>query len=416
MPSRAHRRPARQRRTPGLQTLMHMKRRSFVAFFALAALFAAVVLGFRGLEQVRKPLLESVAHNVTSVSNTVTRAVSIHLAQRDFKTAFHKRRLNLVILGVQEDEGTTDSMFLAHVDLDRRLATLISIPRDSWVPIPGHGSAKINAAYAFGGAKLAGQVVGTLLGTHVDATIAIDPVSAKQIVDAMGGLNITVERNMDYDDNFGNLHIHLKKGEQFLNGGQVLEYIRFRHDIESDWGRMRRQQQVVHEIARELGAPQNWAKLPRLLMLARKDVKTSLSNAQLQALIELYRGVPADNVRTLTLPGRPDFVGDVSVVLVDDWWAKIIGRVVCSPDDPPQGLLLIANATGVPSVSSMIVSALRGGGWNVQSAIDEPMKASSAIVGSAVVAQRLALTFIDFARRPGAQTVLELGADVQPKI
>jgi anionic cell wall polymer biosynthesis LytR-Cps2A-Psr (LCP) family protein len=151
-----------------------------------------------------------------------------------------------------------------------------------------------------------------LLGTHVDATLAVDPAGAKQIVDAMGGLNVKVERNMDYDDEYGNLHIHLKAGEQFLNGGQVLEYIRFRHDIESDWGRMRRQQQVVHEIARQLGEPQNWVKMPRLVALARKDVKTSLSDAQLAALVELYRGVPADNIRTLTLPGRADFVGDVS--------------------------------------------------------------------------------------------------------
>jgi len=395
---------------------MRMPSRFFIAILALAGLLGAIAIGYYSLRQLRKPFIESVTENVLSVSNNVTQALSIRLAQRDVTAAFHKHRLNFVILGTQEDEGTTDSMLLAHVDLDRRLATLISVPRDSWVPIPGHGFQKINAAYSFGGAKLAGQAVGTLLGVHVDATIAVDPVGAKQIVDAMGGLNVKVERNMDYDDNYGNLHIHLKKGEQFLNGGQVLEYIRFRHDAESDWGRMRRQQQVVHEIARQLGEPQNWAKVPRLVAFARKDVKTSLRDAQIQALIELYRGVPADNVRTLTLPGRADFVGDVSVVIVDDWWAKTIGQVVCSPDGPPPGLVLIANATGVPSVSPMIVSALRGGGWNVPSAIDEPTKARSALVGNAVVAQRLALIFSDFVRRPGKQTVLELAADVQPKI
>jgi LCP family protein required for cell wall assembly len=391
----------------------------------LIALIVAlgVVAGFAAYRRLHEPLVRSVSQEtksvsdaVKSVSNNVTQAITIRLAQRDITSAFHKHRLNFVILGTQEDEGTTDSIILAHVDLDRRLATLISIPRDSWVAIPGHGFQKINAAYAFGGAKLAGQVVATLLGAHVDATIAVDPVGAKQIVDAMGGLNINVEHDMDYDDNYGNLHIHLRKGEQFLNGGQVLEYMRFRHDVESDWGRMRRQQQVLHEIARELGEPQNWTKIPRLVALIRKDVKTTLNDAQMRALVELYRGVPADNVRTLTLPGRADFVGDVSVVVIDDWWARIIGRVVCAPNDPPQGVVLIANATGVPNVSQIVVSALRGGGWNVQSAVDEPTKAHSTIVGDAVAAQSLALAFTEFARRPGTQTVLELGADAQPKI
>jgi LCP family protein required for cell wall assembly len=401
---------------------MRMRSRQPLVLILLFAILAAAV-GFSSYRHFRTPLVDTVSkeakavsESAKSVSNNVTQAVSIGLAQRDVTSAFHKHRLNFVILGAQEDEGTTDSIILAHVDLDRRLATLISIPRDSWVPIPGHGFQKINAAYAFGGAELAGKVVGKLLGAHVDATITVDPVGAKQIVDAMGGLNINVEHDMDYDDNYGNLHIHLKKGEQFLNGGQVLEYIRYRHDVESDWGRMRRQQQVVHEIARELGEPQNWTKIPRLITLMRKDVQTSLSDPQIQALIELYRGVPTDNVRTLTLPGRADFVGDVSVVLVDERWAKVIGQVVCSPNDPPAGAVLIANASGVPNVSQIVVSALRGGGWNVQSAIDEPTKARSTVVGSAVAAQRLALTFSDFARRPGNQTVLEFGADAQPKI
>jgi len=401
---------------------MRIRSRQSVLLIGLIAVLS-VAVGFAAYRHLHEPLVHSVSEEtksvseaVKSVSNKVTQAVTIRLAQRDITSAFHKHRLNFVILGTQEDEGTTDSIILAHVDLDRRLATLISIPRDSWVPIPGHGFQKINAAYAFGGAKLAGQVVATLLGAHVDATIAVDPAGAKQIVDAMGGLNINVDHDMDYDDNYGNLHIHLRKGEQFLNGGQVLEYMRFRHDVESDWGRMRRQQQVLHEIARELGEPQNWTKIPRLVALIRKDVKTTLNDAQMQALVELYRGVPADNVRTLTLPGRADFVGDVSVVLIDDWWARIIGRVVCSPNDPPQGVVLIANATGVPNVSQIVVSALRGGGWNVQSAIDEPTKARSTIVGNAVVAESLALAFTEFARRPGNQTVLELGADAQPKI
>ncbi len=347
---------------------------------------------------------------------TVVQSVSLHLAQRGVTSAFHKHRLNFVVLGAQPDEGTSDTIILVHLDLDRQLATFVSIPRDTWVPIPGHGDQKLNAALAFGGPKLTAQLVGDLTGAHIDSTLVIDPGGAKQLVDAIGGLNIVVEHDMDYDDNYGNLHIHLKKGEQFLNGGQVLEYMRFRSDIESDWGRMRRQQEVLHEIVRELGQPQNWAKVPRLLALARHDVQTPLTDAQLQALIELYHSVPPENVRAFTLPGRATFVRDASVVIVDDWWARIVGQLVCSQDDPPQEVVLVANATGIPSVGATLVSALRGGGWNVQTSVDAPTKEVTRVVGRDRAAHRLAEIFSGVPHTPGPSTVLDVGTSADPRI
>jgi len=240
------------RRIPGRRGIGRaMRSRSLALRTSLVAAFViALVAGFLAFHQLRDPLVQT---------------VSIHLAQRDLAAAFHKRRLNFLVLGIQADEGNSDTILLAHLDLDQRIATLVSIPRDTWVAIPGHGHQKLNAAYGIGGPALTAKVVGTMTGSHIDSTIAIDPVGAKQIVDAIGGINIDVERDMDYDDNYGNLHIHLKKGEQFLSGGKVLGYMRFRHDAESDWGRMRRQQQVLHEIVKELGEPQNWTKIPRLI-------------------------------------------------------------------------------------------------------------------------------------------------------
>lgn len=385
---------------PRLPQLQLAPRERILVIVALVAI--GLAFGFTIFFKFRQPISET---------------VFIHLAQRDVAAAFHKRRLNFVILGVQEEENLSDTVMLAHADLDRRTVTLISIPRDAWVEIPGHGHEKINAAYAYGGAKMSAQVVGRLTGAHIDATIAIDPVGAKQLVDAMGGLNIDVEHEMNYDDNYGNLHIHLKKGHQYLTGGQVLGYIRYRGDIEGDWGRMRRQQQVLHEISREMGLPQNWSKIPKLIQLARKDIKTPLNDAQLQALVELYRGVPQDNVRTLTLPGRPDWVGDASVVIADDWWAKIIGQVVCSQEQPPQDVVLVVNATGDPDASKTIVGALRGGGWNVKTSIDQPVKATSEVLGDSLAAHWL-VDVTGFTHQTGAnnQTVLRLGRDVRPKV
>ena len=358
-------------------------------------------------------LLAAIAGGVAIFHRSIAENVSIDLARRDIGAAFHRRRLNVLVVGDQADEATTDTIVLAHLDLERRTGTLMSVPRDTWVAVPHHGHMKINSAYAFGGADGTARAVTALTGVPIDATLAVDPQGAKQIVDAIGGLNINVETDMNYDDNYGDLHIHLKQGEQFLTGGGVMHYMRFRHDAESDFGRMRRQQQVMREIVRELGQPQNWPKVPRLIALARADVKTSLNDAQLQALVELYRGVPQDNVRTLTLPSRPDTVGDASVVIVDDRWAHIIGTLLFGKNDPPQDVVLVSNATGAPAFATTVVGALRGGGWNVATFIDEPLKKSSEIVGTSRAATALGKTF-SLTPRKGSATILRLGADALP--
>ncbi len=364
----------------------------------VAAVFAVLALVAGGFAIFHRSLAEN---------------VSIGLAQHDVEAAFHRRRLNVLIVGDQADEATTDTIVLAHLDLERRTGTLMSIPRDTWVGVPHHGHMKINSAFAFGGAAGTARAVTALTGVPIDATLAVDPQGAKQIVDAIGGLNVNVETAMNYDDNYGDLHIHLKKGEQFLTGGGVMQYMRFRHDAESDFGRMRRQQQVMREIVRELGQPQNWPKVPRLVALARADVKTSLNDAQLQALVELYRGVPQDNVRTLTLPSRPDTVGDASVVIVDERWAHIIGRLLFAKNDPPQDVVLVSNATGTPAFATTVVGALRGGGWNVATFIDEPAKKLSEVVGTSAAAAALGKTF-ELRPRKGAATILRLGTDALP--
>ncbi len=328
--------------------------------------------------------------------------------------AFGQGKLNVLILGYQDDEETTDTVILAHLDVDRRTATLVSIPRDTWVDVPGQGSMKINAAFSVGGAKSTEKVVSTLLGgVPIDATIALQPEGAAQIVDAMGGLNVDVDENMDYDDNYGQLHIHLKKGEQYLTGSQVVGYVRFRHDAASDFGRVRRQQQVLKLIMDQISEPQNWAKLQRIMKFARKDSTTTLTDQQLLALLTIYRNVPDDNVRGFTLPSKVGWVGDASVVFADRRWAKLIGTVLFSKTDPPQDNVVVANATGNAELDKTLIGALRGGGWNVPTFIDQPAKSTSTTVGASASARALSHIFAT-ALRPGSTTTLVIGSDLAP--
>jgi LCP family protein required for cell wall assembly len=330
------------------------------------------------------------------------------------RRSFGQLKLNLLILGYQADEATTDTIILAHLDVDRRTATLVSIPRDTWVPIPHHGPDKVNAAYAYGGAHQTAKVVSKLMGgVPIDAIVALQPEGAAEIVDAMGGLDVNVDEDMDYDDYSDALHIHLRKGEQHLTGGQVAGYVRFRHDAASDFGRVKRQQQVLKLLINQLSEPQNWAKLPHIMKLARKDVNTTLTDRQLLALLNIYRNVPDDNIRSFTLPSRAGWVGDASVVFADQRWAKLIGSVLFTKVDPPQDEVLVANATGNAQFDKTIIGALRGAGWNVRTFVDEPRRRTSIVVGASPAAQTLSKTFA-VALRAGTRTTLVIGSDLAP--
>jgi LCP family protein required for cell wall assembly len=370
-------------------------------------IFAALILAGAGV------IAAGIAAAVFTLNDSVHHEMAVQSSQRSFGAS----KLNLLVLGYQDDENTTDTIILARLDVDRRTATLVSIPRDTWTAIPGHGHDKINAAYAYGGAKESAKVVSALLGgAPIDAVIALQPEGAAQIVDAMGGLNVDVDEDMSYDDNNGALHIHLKSGEQYLNGAQVVGYIRFRHDASSDYGRMKRQQQVLKLMMNQLSRPQNWAKLPRIMKFARKDMQSSLSDQQLLALLEAYRDVPDDNIRSFTLPSKPGWVGDASVVFVDPRWSKLIGEVLFRKTDPPQDEVVVANATGDAEFDRTIVGALRGGGWNVQSSIDQPVKSHSLVMGSTPAANALARTFAtsQWPNLNGKDATLLIGSDLAP--
>ncbi len=355
-------------------------------------------------------VVASVALGFLIVRGPIRQQIVVQSARR----SFGQLKLNLLILGYQADEMTTDTIIIAHLDVGRRAVTLVSIPRDTWVPVPGAGFSKINSAYAYGGAHATARVASKLLGgVPIDAIVALQPEGAAAIVDAMGGLDVNVDETMDYDDNSGDLHIHLTKGEQHLTGSQVAGYIRFRHDAVSDFGRVRRQQQVLKLMLDQLSQPQNWAKLPHVLQLARKEINTTMSTRQIASLLTIYRNVPDEDIRSFTLPSKAGWVGDASVVFADPRWAKLIGSVLFGRNDPPQDEVLVANATGKTTLDGTIVGALRGAGWNVPTFVDTKVKRRSVVIGTSAAAASLAKTFATVIR-PGTKTALVIGADLAP--
>ncbi len=158
-------------------------------------------------------------------------------------------------LGTGYIEGQrTDTIMLLHVPLVGE-PTLVSIPRDSWVPIEGHGSDKINAAYAFGGPALLVNTVEQTTGLHIDNYVEIGMDGVAEVVDALGGITLCPKAN--YDDERSGLKI--KKGCQEVNGKTALAYVRMRYsDPTGDVGRAERQREYIAAVGKKAMSPTTW--------------------------------------------------------------------------------------------------------------------------------------------------------------
>ena len=161
-----------------------------------------------------------------------------------------KDKSTIMIMGVDEredDVGRSDTLMIATVDPKKDQAALLSIPRDTRVKINGHGWDKINAAYAYGGEKLTQRTVEDFLGVNMDHYIIINTHAFQKIIDAIGGIDIDVEKRMYYEDPWdddGGLVIDLRPGKQHMDGKTAVTYVRFR-DEEGDIGRIKRQQKSM---------------------------------------------------------------------------------------------------------------------------------------------------------------------------
>ena len=279
----------------------------------------------------------------------------LHLAagyvQDKQKPPFHGRsHVNIMLLGTDVnflDKGParSDTIKIISVDLVKPSLAILSVPRDTWVEIPGHGQGKINGAYEHGGADeqsridMARSVIGGLLsdlsGEKIDIPyyVRIQTGGLVKIVDALGGVEVTVEKQMDYDDNYQNLYIHLKPGRQVLNGREAMGYVRFRHDAEGDYARMRRQDQFIRDLVAQVMKPENKENLPRLLGPILSMMKTNLSINDLLALRHVVNVIGMRGIYSVQLPTVPSMKGKASVVEVQDpdAAAKVIHEVLHGP-------------------------------------------------------------------------------------
>ncbi|MBF7081613.1 LCP family protein [Desulfallas sp. Bu1-1] len=242
--------------------------------------------------------------------------------------------LNVLMMGVDERQNDkslrTDTMILANINNKDNRISLLSIPRDTKVNLPGHGVNKINAANLFGGPEMAMDVVSELTGMPVDYYIITNFNGFKGIVDALGGVTVDVEKDMRYHERAygGAYNIDLQKGVQRLNGDQALMYARYRYDELGDITRTQRQLKLLTAIGEEVMKPGTITKLPRLIPEIYKNVETNMGLKQMVAMARAARNIDNVQIVTQTLPGWFLNENGVSYWYVDPEEAKQVAAAL----------------------------------------------------------------------------------------
>ncbi len=238
------------------------------------------------------------------------------------------QRVNILLIGKDYNHtnkgilytkaSRSDTLIVFSLDIQNKTVSALSIPRDTYI---AERRGKINAAFAQGGAPMAVSTVGKLLGVYPDYFIALKPDGVKELVDEVGGVEVTALDAMKYDDNWGGLHIDLPEGTYTINGDQAVGYTRFRKSNdglphskeEGDARRMARQQNLVRAMVAKAKNPAVLMRADKLIDVALAQVETNLTPSQLLALATIFRETESEKITSASLIGHDGREGGLYV-------------------------------------------------------------------------------------------------------
>lgn len=231
--------------------------------------------------------------------------------QTKFQDPKFKEFTNILLLGLDDGDPENslagrraDAIFVVSINNTNGFLHLLSIPRDTKANIPGRAAEEnINQSYYYGGTQLAVRTVENLLQIPLHHYIVLDMRAFTEIVDVLGGIYLYVEHDMDYEDPYAQLAIHLKKGYQYLSGAEAVQYMRYRSDELGDVGRVQRQQKFLKALYGEVLKVDTIAKLPAVLEIVNRRVTTSLAALDTAHVAKSLSDCRAEAIRAEMLPG-----------------------------------------------------------------------------------------------------------------
>lgn len=213
----------------------------------------------------------------------------------------------------------TDTIILSSVNFKTGDIKMLSIPRDTRIPVKGKLD-KVNHAHGYGGISLTLQTLRDFLNIDVEHYVKLDYKAVEEIVNAIGGVEIDVPRRMKYDDTTKGkeFHVDLQPGIQTLDGDQAIQFLRWRKNNdgsgypEGDVGRVKAQQMFMKEVVKQTLRPKNIFKLPKLTRTYYNYIDTNIPLSTVLKGVGMANKIDLENMTTATLPGEGQYIGRIS--------------------------------------------------------------------------------------------------------
>lgn len=255
---------------------------------------------------------------------------SISTGEKKTRKVSLKEPVNVLLLGLDASDNDksgkspkrSDTIMLARYIPTENKVYILSIPRDTRIVVNGHGK-KINALHREGGTTLLISKLEKMLGVKVDYYAKVDYEGFRNCIDAIGGVDVKIPFNMDYDAY--DISIHFNEGETVhLDGKKAEAFVRWRKNNNGegyamgDLGRINTQQQFLLKVFEKMKTPSGIIKIPNLLKIASKHISTDMDpNTMLLYMMKL-RKMESKNIETRIIQGEPKYINGISYYIYDE--------------------------------------------------------------------------------------------------
>lgn len=311
----------------------------------------------------------------------------VEKVEEQLRPALPGKAVNILLIGkdgsTPGDPGRADTQMLVRLDPDSKSISVLSVPRDWRVDIPGVGYNKMNAAYFFGGPSLVVETFTKATGVPVNHFIEVDFEGFRHAVNILGGLYLPVDRRYYNATDNSYQKLDIQPGYQLLNGGDALHFVRFRHDEKGDFGRMQRQQLFLREAQRQSARwSEDWTKAARLVRALTNETTSDVNSLKrLKPLVELVFQVDASNVHTVHLEGSTPMIDGISYVVPSQEQIAAAVSEFTNPTQAPatKGAVVVSknaytvtvhNASGVAGLTDNAIAQLKNLRYKVRKGAD----------------------------------------------
>lgn len=226
------------------------------------------------------------------------------------------KKQNILILGCDEVfsettekgnkvwKGRSDTILVLGCNPIKNSLNILSVPRDTKIRVPRFGLQKMNFLNSIAGPIFTRRALEKMLKIKIDSYVVVNVKGLNEIIDEVGGIEIDVPQRMQYRDYSAMLNIDLNPGKQVLNGEQAIGFVRFRHDVLGDIGRIQRQQAFIRAGINKLWDPLTFTKIPQLTSIYKKTVLTDMKTKDIIRIANFIRNVSKSKQNIAMLPGE----------------------------------------------------------------------------------------------------------------